>query len=154
MSRPPIAGPSAAPVAPAVAQSAAARRSEPTVAGSSSSTAVTAAAPPSACTQRAAISVLSVRRGGAGEAGAGEDRQPDGGGPARPDPARQVRGRHGGERHHQVEGDEHPGDAGDAGVELAVDLRQREDDDRGVGQDEADGERQRRDAGSGGLGAQ
>ncbi len=59
MSSPPIAGPSAAPVAPAVAQSAVARRSEPTVAGSSSSTAVTAAAPPSACTQRAAIRVLS-----------------------------------------------------------------------------------------------
>ncbi len=59
VSRPPIAGPSAAPVAPAVAQRATARRSEPTVAGSSSSTAVTATAPPSACTQRAAISVLS-----------------------------------------------------------------------------------------------
>ncbi len=59
VSRPPTAGPSAAPVAPAVAQIAVARRSEPTVAGSSSSTAVTAAAPPSACTQRAAIRVLS-----------------------------------------------------------------------------------------------
>ena len=59
MSRPPTAGPSAAPVAPAVAQTATARRSEPTVAGSSSSTAVTATAPPSACTQRAAIRVLS-----------------------------------------------------------------------------------------------
>ena len=59
MSRPPIAGPSAAPVAPAVAQITVARRSEPAVAGSSSSTAVTAAAPPSACTQRAAISVLN-----------------------------------------------------------------------------------------------
>ena len=56
--RPPIAGPSAAPVAPAVAQTTVARRSEPTVAGSSSSAAVTAAAPPSACTQRAAIRVL------------------------------------------------------------------------------------------------
>ena len=41
--------------------------------------------------------------------------------------------------------------AGDAGVELAVDLGQGEDDDRGVGQDEADGERQRRDARSRGL---
>ena len=50
---PPTAGPSAAPVAPAVAQTAVARRSEPTVAGSSSSAAVTARAPPSACTQRA-----------------------------------------------------------------------------------------------------
>ena len=59
MSTPPTAGPSAAPVAPALAQIAVARRSEPTVAGSSSSTAVTARAPPSACTQRAAISVLS-----------------------------------------------------------------------------------------------
>ena len=59
VSRPPTAGPRAAPVAPAVAQMTVARRSEPTVAGSSSSTAVTAAAPPRACTQRAAISVLS-----------------------------------------------------------------------------------------------
>ena len=58
VSSPPTAGPSAAPVAPAVAQTATARRSEPTVAGNSSSTAVTAIAPPSACTQRAAISVL------------------------------------------------------------------------------------------------
>ena len=37
MRMPPTAGPSAAPVAPAVAQIAVARRSEPTVAGSSSS---------------------------------------------------------------------------------------------------------------------
>ena len=56
---PPTAGPSAAPVAPALAQTAAARRSEPTVAGSSSSAAVTARAPPSACTQRARIRVES-----------------------------------------------------------------------------------------------
>ena len=56
---PPTAGPSAAPVAPAAAQTVAARRSEPTVAGSSSSAAVTAAAPPSACTQRARIRVES-----------------------------------------------------------------------------------------------
>jgi hypothetical protein len=65
-----------------------------------------------------------------------------------------VRSGHGRQRHHQVEGDQDPADAGDAGVELAVDLRQGEDDDRGVGQDQADGERQRRDAGSGGLGVQ
>ena len=56
---PPTAGPSAAPVAPALAQTVAARRSEPTVAGSSSSAAVTARAPPSACTQRARIRVES-----------------------------------------------------------------------------------------------
>jgi hypothetical protein len=65
-----------------------------------------------------------------------------------------VRGGHGGKRHHQVEGNEDPADAGDAGVELAIDVGQSEDDDRGIGQDKADGERQRRDAGSGGLGAQ
>jgi hypothetical protein len=65
-----------------------------------------------------------------------------------------VCGGNGGERHHQVEGDKDPADAGDAGVKLAIDVGQREDDDRGVGEDEADGERQRRDAGSGGLGAQ
>ncbi len=59
VSTPPIAGPRAAPVAPAVAQTTVARCSEPTVAGRSSSTAVTAAAPPRACTQRAAISVPS-----------------------------------------------------------------------------------------------
>ena len=46
-------------MAPALAQTTAARRSEPTVAGSSSSAAVTAAAPPSACTQRATIRVES-----------------------------------------------------------------------------------------------
>ena len=59
--------------------------------------------------------------------------------------ARQERGWHGGQRHHQVEGDQDPTDGGDAGVQLAVDLRQRQDDDRGVGQDQADGERQCRD---------
>ena len=150
--RPPTAGPSAAPVAPALAQIAAARRSEPTVAGSSSSAAVTAAAPPSACTQRASDQGRELVGEPAGEAGAGEDRQPDGGGAPRSDPTRQQRRRHRGQRHHQVEGDQHPGDAGDAGVELAVDLRQRQDDDRGVGEDEADGERQGGDAGPRGLG--
>ena len=54
---PPTAGPRAAPVAPAVAQTAVARRSEPTVTGSSSSAAVTASAPPTACTERAMIKV-------------------------------------------------------------------------------------------------
>ena len=78
VSRPPTAGPSAAPVAPAAAQRATARRSEPTVAGSSSSAAVTAAAPPSACTQRASDQRPELRRDAAGEAGAGEDREPDG----------------------------------------------------------------------------
>jgi hypothetical protein len=63
-------------------------------------------------------------------------------------------GGHGGKRHDQVEGDEDPADTGDAGVELPVDIRQGEDDNRGVGEDKADGERQRRYAGSGGLGAQ
>ena len=38
---------------------------------------MTAAAPPSACTQRAAISVLESVGEPAGEAGAGEDGQPD-----------------------------------------------------------------------------
>ncbi len=56
MSTPPAAGPRAAPIAPAVAQMVAARRSEPTAYGKSSSAPVTAAAPPMACTQRAAIS--------------------------------------------------------------------------------------------------
>ena len=74
---PPTAGPSAAPVAPALAQTAVARRSEPTVAGSSSSAAVTAAAPPSACTQRATIRVLEMVGEAAGEAGAGEDGEAD-----------------------------------------------------------------------------
>jgi len=59
VSRPPIAGPSAAPVAPALAQITVARRSEPTVAGNSSSEAVTARAPPRAWTQRARIRVES-----------------------------------------------------------------------------------------------
>ena len=59
VSRPPAAGPSAAPIAPAVAQTAAARRSEPTAYGRSSSAPVTAAAPPIACRQRAAISGAS-----------------------------------------------------------------------------------------------
>ncbi len=149
---PPSAGPSAAPVAPALAQTTAARRSEPTVAGSSSSAAVTAAAPPSACTQRARIRVESSSASAAGEAGAGEDREADGGGAAGADPAGEQRRRHRGQRHHQVEGDQHPGDAGDAGVEFAVDLRQGEDDDRGVGQDQADGQSQSGDAGPRGGG--
>jgi hypothetical protein len=65
-----------------------------------------------------------------------------------------MRRRHGGKRHHQVEGDQDPADSGDAGIELAVDLRQRQNDDRGIGQDEADGKRQCCDAGSGGFGVQ
>ena len=93
-------------------------------------------------------------REGAGEPRSGEDREPDSGRAAGANTARQVRGGHGSERHHQVEGNEYPADAGDASVELPIDIGQGEDDDRGVGQDEADGERQRRDAGSGGLGVQ
>ncbi len=58
--KPPTAGPRAAPVAPAPAQIAVARASEPTVAGSSSSAAVTARAPPSACRQRARIRVVRL----------------------------------------------------------------------------------------------
>ena len=50
--RPPSAGPKAAPSAPAVAQTTAARRSEPVVTGRISSAAVTAIAPPIACTPR------------------------------------------------------------------------------------------------------
>ena len=146
MSTPPTAGPSAAPVAPAVAQITVARRSEPTVAGSSSSTAVTAAAPPSACTQRAAIRVLSSVERPQARLAPAKIASPNGGGAPGPDPARDVRRGHRGERHHQVEGDQHPGDRGDAGVELAVDVGQREDDDRGVGEHEPDGERQRRQA--------
>ena len=73
----------------------------------------------------------------------------------RPGPTRRasMRRGHRGQRHHQVEGDQHPGDAGDAGVELAVDLGQGEDDDRGVGEDEADGERQGGDARPRGVGS-
>jgi hypothetical protein len=56
VSRPPTAGPSAAPAAPAVAHARVAERSEPYTAGISSSAAQTAAAPPTACRQRAAIS--------------------------------------------------------------------------------------------------
>jgi hypothetical protein len=63
-------------------------------------------------------------------------------------------GRNSRQRHDEVEGNEHPTDPGDAGVQFAIDLWQGKDDDRGVGQDEADGERQRGDAGSGGLGVQ
>jgi hypothetical protein len=65
-----------------------------------------------------------------------------------------VRGGHGGKRHHQVEGNENPADSGNAGIELAIDIRQGENDDRGIGQDEANGQRQRRYAGSGGLDVQ
>jgi hypothetical protein len=91
---------------------------------------------------------------GTGKARPRKDRQPDRGGAAGADAARQVRGGDGGERHHQVEGNEDPADAGDARVELAIDIRQRQDDDRGIGQDEADGKGQRRNAGSGGVGTQ
>ena len=122
------------------------------MAGSSSSAAVTAAAPPSACTQRATIRVESWSETPQARPAPAKIARPTAAARPGPDPARQQRRGHRGQRHHQVEGDQHPGDAGDAGVELAVDLRQRQDDDRGVGQDEADGERQRRDARSGGLG--
>ena len=57
MRMPPSAGPSAAPVAPALAQTTLARRSEPTAIGSSSSAAVTARAPPIAWIERATIRV-------------------------------------------------------------------------------------------------
>ena len=87
-----------------------------------------------------------LRRGAAGEAGAGEDREPDRGGPSGADPAGEMRGGHGGERHHEVERDQDPGDAGDAGADFAVDLRQGQNDHRGVGQDEADRDGERRHA--------
>ena len=124
------------------------------MAGSSSNTAVTASGAAERLHAASRDQRAELVGDGAGEPRAGKDRKPDGRGAAGADAAREVRGGHRGERHHQVEGDEDPADAGDARVQLAVDLRQRQDDDRGVGQDEADGERQRRDAGSGGLGAQ
>ncbi len=89
MSRPPIAGPRAAPVAPAIAQTATARRSDPTVAGSSSRTAVTAAAPPSACTQRAAISAPSVEEAPQARPAPAKTARPTAA--ARPGPTRRAR---------------------------------------------------------------
>ena len=149
--KPPTAGPSAAPVAPALAQIAVARRSEPTVAGSSSSAAVTASGAAERLHAAGDDQGRELVGEAAGEAGAGEDRQPDRGRAPRPDAPRQQRRRHRRQRHHQVEGDQDPGDAGDAGVEFPVDLRQGQDDDRGVGQDEADRQGQSGDAGPGAL---
>ncbi len=146
MRMPPTAGPSAAPVAPALAQTTVARRSEPTVAGSSSSAAVTAAAPPSACTQRAAISVDRWSERPQARPAPAKTASPTAA--VRPGPARRARWAAGtaasaitrlNETSTQVT-------AGDAGVQLAIDLRQRQDDDRRVGEDEADGERQRGEA--------
>ena len=85
------------------------------------------------------------RRERAGRRGRGEEHEAAGahlpGGPARGQASR----RHGRERDRQVEGRDDPGDVGDLRVVLAVDRRQREDDDRGVGQHEPDGQRDRRD---------
>ena len=87
---PPIAGPSAAPVAPALAQTTVARRSEPTVAGSSSSAAVTASGAAERLHAAGEDQGREVVGEPAGEPGAGEDRQPDRGRPAGADPARQI----------------------------------------------------------------
>ena len=103
-------------------------------------------APPTACTQRAAISTPIDRREAAAEAAAREEHEPGGRNRPRPAPRRGVRRRHRGEREHEVERDQHPGDRRDRDVELAVDVGQREDDHRGVGEHHAH-RRAERDAG-------
>ena len=65
--------------------------------------------------------------------------------PGRP-PRREPGRGHGRECDREVEGRDDPGHVGDLRVVLAVDRGQREDDDGGVRQHEADGERDRRDA--------
>ena len=144
MSAPPTAGPSAAPVAPAAAQTATARRSEPSAIGISSSAAVTAAAPPTACTQRAAISVFSSSATPQARLAPAKTASPSAA--TRPAPTRRASSAAGtaASAEDEVEGDQHPGHPGDAGVQLAVDLWESENDDRAVGQDEPDGNRQRR----------
>jgi len=136
VSRPPTAGPSAAPAAPAVAHARVARRSEPYTAGISSSAAQTAAAPPTACRQRAAIST-PIDGAAASEACRREQPEPRRCQPPRPDPRRGVRRRYRGRGEDEVEPDQHPGDRRDRNVELPVDGGQREDDHRGVGEHQA-----------------
>ena len=104
---------------------------------------VTISAAPTACTQRAPTSTSNdgasphASDAPANTSDADDERLP------RP-PPRDVRGRHRDEREHEVERREHPRDRGDRDVELAEDLRERERDDRGVGEREPDAEPEQR----------
>ncbi len=142
MSRPPAPGPDRGPDrSRGRPRSLAARRSEPVTLGSSSSDAHTAAAPPTAWTQRAAAGGRSSPR--ARRPGSRRRRPPA---PRRrrvPHPTRRASIAAGtaAEREDEVEGNEHPGDRAHRNVELAVDVGQRQDDDRAVGKDGPDGQR-------------
>ncbi len=138
VSRPPIPGPSAAPSAPEAAQIVAARRSDPTADGSSSSDAQTAPAPPIACAQRAASSSPIDPASPQMRLASPKQSRPASATRRRAEAPRGTRGRQRRQREHEVERDEHPGDGRDRDVELAVDLGEREDDDRRVGKHERD----------------
>ena len=145
VSRPPAAGPTAAPSTPAVAHV------------------------PRPCSGSWREQQLERRRDDRGARHALRDAAADEEAERRPPPRRRGRPRrtgrgpttsatsratagehragHRGERERDVERHEHPRDLGDRRVQLAQDLRQRERDDRGVGEDEARRERERRAGG-------
>ena len=80
--------------------------------------------------------------------GTGEQRDPRRGERRRVATLVRPRGRHDGDREHQVERDEHPRHLGDGAVQLLQDVGQRERDDRGVGEHERDSQREQGHSGA------
>ena len=144
MSRPPTAGPSAAPVAPATAQTS--RR--PALGADGRGQQLERRAD-----RRRAAGRLHAAGGdqrpevlgrGAGEAGAGEQDQPGDRGPRRADsPGRDARPEPRAAARTRLKATRTQTTPLTLDVDRAVDLGQGEDDDRGVGEHEPDGERQR-----------
>ncbi len=140
---PPIAGPSAAPATPADAQVRTARASEPSVSVSRSSAAQTRQRAAERLHAACADQHAEGRREPAGERRCREHERPDRERRHGP-PPRGIRGRDGRRGEHEVVRREHPRHLRDLDVEVAQDVRQRERDDRGVGEREPDPEADQR----------
>ena len=133
VSRPPSAGPTAAPSAPAAVHHAAPLAPEPVSAASSGSEPASSSAPPRPCAARHAtrrhVEASSER---AADARRKEHPKPGPGQEHRRQPPHE---RHDGERSHgddDVVGGDHPRDSLDRRVQLPVEVRKRENDDRRV----------------------
>ena len=144
---PPTAGPRAAPTIPASVQIRAARASVPVTWLRRSSAAHTTAAPATPWTARPATSTPKEGENPHDERGSNEHDDPeseDVHGPA----ACEESGRQRRESERKVEGGENPGERRDLDVVASENVRQRDRDDRRVGQDDADRDGKQHDWGT------
>ena len=138
VSTPPIAGPTAAPIAAAPTHILTPRSCDLATAGRSSSAAQTTAAPLTAWTQRAAITVSRLPATAAAAEAAAKTTRPAASIRTGPNRRADDRRGHGRQRHREVERRDDPRDAGDRRVERRQHVGQREHDDRRVGQHHPD----------------